>query len=42
MQALTAQIQIFHTLCGKWAKVNFFRNRVTQLHSYAVTQLHKV
>jgi len=28
MQTMTAQIQIFHSLRGKWAKVNLFGNRV--------------
>ncbi len=31
MQTMTAQIQIFHSLRGKWAKVNLFSNRVNVL-----------
>ena len=27
MQTLTALIQIFYSLRGKWTKVNYFRNR---------------
>jgi len=28
MQTMTAQIQIFHSLRGKWEKVNLISNRV--------------
>ena len=41
MQTMTAQIQIFHSLRGKWAKVNLFGNRVnffsTPYHRITVT-----
>ncbi len=41
MQTMTAQIQIFHSLRGKWEKVNLFSNRVnffsTPYHRITVT-----